>query len=89
MTNMDLSVFLFHHQLILHILFEMSDLSPQRLRRGNMWCDRQPGSQPSISANEHDLFAGLGAVGGGRRMILTGLFAFLQRFSLESVQGGK
>lgn len=54
-----------------------------------MWCDRQPGSQPSISANEHDLFAGLGAVGGGRRMILTGLFAFLQRFSLESVQGGK
>lgn len=54
-----------------------------------MWCDRQPGSQPFISANEHDLFAGLRAVGGGRRMILTGLFAFLQRFSLESVQWGK
>lgn len=25
-----------------------------------MWCDRQPGSQPSISANGNDLFAGLG-----------------------------
>lgn len=53
-----------------------------------MWCDRQPGSQPSISANEHDLFAGLGAVGGGRRMILKGLFAFLQSFGLQSVLGG-
>lgn len=58
-----------------------------------MWCDRQPGSQPSISANEHDLFAGLGgggvggAVGCERRMILTGLFAFLPSFSLLSVLG--
>lgn len=25
-----------------------------------MWCDRQPGSQPSISPNGNDLFAGLG-----------------------------
>lgn len=49
-----------------------------------MWCDRQPRSQPSISANEHDLFAGLGAVGCERRMILTGLFAFLPSFSLQS-----
>lgn len=52
-----------------------------------MQCDRQPGSEPSISANEHDLFAGLGAVGCERRMILTGLFAFLPSFSLESVPG--
>lgn len=27
-----------------------------------MWCDGQPGSQPSISANEHGLLAGLWAV---------------------------
>lgn len=32
-----------------------------------MWCDRQPGSQPPISANGHDLFAGLGLWGAGRR----------------------
>lgn len=53
-----------------------------------MWCDRQPGSQPSISANEHDLFARMATVGCERRMILTGLFAFLPSFSLEGVPGG-
>lgn len=50
-----------------------------------MWCDGQSRSEPPISANERGLFAGLGAVEGGRRKILTGLFAFLQSFSLESV----
>lgn len=39
-----------------------------------MWCDRQPGSQPSISPNGNDLFAGFGGgiAGCEARMILTG-----------------
>lgn len=48
---------------LMHPLVEMSVLSLQWLRGGNMWCDSQPGSQPFISANGHDLFAGFG--GGG------------------------
>lgn len=62
-----------------HLLVAMSVLSPKWRRRSNMWCDRQPGSQPSISANGNDLFAGLGGEvwgwglwGAVARMILTG-----------------
>lgn len=45
-----------------HPLVEMSVLSPEWLRRSSMRFDSQPRSQPPISANGHDLFAGLGAV---------------------------
>lgn len=49
-----------------------------------MCCDRQAGSQPYVSANGHDLFAGLGEVDCGLRMILTGLFACLPSCRQES-----
>lgn len=71
-------------------LVEMSVLSPKWLRRSSMWCDRQPGSQPPISANGHDLFAGLGVVGCEARTILTGSFACLPSCRQEGeLQGNR
>lgn len=49
-----------------------------------MQCDSQPGSQLPISANGHDLFAGLGAVESRARAILTASFACLPSQRQES-----
>lgn len=47
----------------LWLLVEMSVLSPKWLRRSNMWCDRRPGSQPSISAETAWLICRVGGCG--------------------------
>lgn len=54
--NMEPSPFLW-------LLVETSVLSPKWLRRSNMWCDRRPGSQPSISAETAWLICRAGGCG--------------------------
>jgi len=54
-----------------------------------MWCDRLLGSQPLISANGHNLFAGLGAVWCKARAILTGSFACLPRAADGEIPGNR